>query len=771
MFKVKKAKKSAETEKKESLFSKRVLELNLSVGQVMYLREIGSSGYIFPSADVIARVSIVLENDCAVDFFFEPVWKNKSQLRLFFKTVRERDVFLDVYFAIPTTDPLLVDHGRTRTGSRLQRLPAEKVLGLSELVDVGTSVSVFCATWNMGNEPAPQDLSAWIKPGYDIYAIGAQETNLSRKQEGEEVRLQKQQDDASRGEVLLEKFADANTMELMNAAGEQSRRTSAKAMRKKVEKVIQAATEQELLDKKKEMLRLMREYEKLSRDAKTALKEAKKDKSKLEAAEELQTSAAAAKKAYMECKTSRHNRKRELSQLVKRIDIDHAASVMAGEKIKKKDMHFVSRVRAHMTKDGHDFAEIAYTSLWGLKLVVFIRRSLLKQVSCVETDSVPCGGPGGNYGNKGGVAVSFMLGSTSFCFICAHLAAHLEKVKLRNQNFHRIMQDLSLGVKEWPTIVKFDHLFFFGDLNYRIEATEDQVLKCVREGSFHELIEKDQLQMARKLESAFAGFDEEEPNFMPTFKLLKGGPSAAPTSGEAEFPHVVIQSPINPADHVAYYLERVPAYCDRILVRSSKGCKQRIKCLRYDASFALATSDHAPVSAVFSCGVDWKSRLLDVSSFSASGNPPSYGTCFILMRNLVARLKSEQPDVSGQDLFEQSCGLTITGPGFLASSLYDALIPAKEWGTAVEPRFLGSLSLECRHAYEETLRAQRIYIRVVSNRYSIRGYGSLKLETAFSSLRGQGGIPFEVDLYNHASGVAVQQVGILSGIIMTQSFE
>ncbi len=34
-----------------------------------------------------------------------------------------------------------------------------------------------------GNEAAPADLSPWIKPGFDLYAIAAQETTLSQKQQ------------------------------------------------------------------------------------------------------------------------------------------------------------------------------------------------------------------------------------------------------------------------------------------------------------------------------------------------------------------------------------------------------------------------------------------------------------------------------------------------------------------------------------------------------------------------------------------------------------
>ncbi len=114
------------------------------------------------------------------------------------------------------------------------------------------------------------------------------------------------------------------------------------------------------------------------------------------------------------------------------------------------------------------------SALWEMKLIVLVRSHLLPLVSFVDSDTVPCGGPGQNYGNKGAVgssvcrplaccgwssfvlirnfkkcssACSLRIGSTSFCFVAAHLAAHDNRCQLRNANYRRIMQELSLGQK------------------------------------------------------------------------------------------------------------------------------------------------------------------------------------------------------------------------------------------------------------------------------------------------------------------------------------
>jgi hypothetical protein len=36
-------------------------------------------------------------------------------------------------------------------------------------------LSIFVGTWNIGDAQPPKDLSAWMLPGFDIYAISVQE--------------------------------------------------------------------------------------------------------------------------------------------------------------------------------------------------------------------------------------------------------------------------------------------------------------------------------------------------------------------------------------------------------------------------------------------------------------------------------------------------------------------------------------------------------------------------------------------------------------------
>ena len=52
-------------------------------------------------------------------------------------------------------------------------------------------------------------------------------------------------------------------------------------------------------------------------------------------------------------------------------------------------------------------------------------------------------GMSGTAGNKGGVAIRFLLHSTSLCFVCSHFAAHQTKVVERNQDFADICKRIA----------------------------------------------------------------------------------------------------------------------------------------------------------------------------------------------------------------------------------------------------------------------------------------------------------------------------------------
>ena len=91
-----------------------------------------------------------------------------------------------------------------------------------------------------------------------------------------------------------------------------------------------------------------------------------------------------------------------------------------------------------------EFVHLAGVSLepggW-IQMEVFLRRELLPFVSDVRRDAVSCG-IGNVFGNKGSVGVAFTCAGAKLCFLNAHLAAHTEKVKQRNADYHRIVRTM-----------------------------------------------------------------------------------------------------------------------------------------------------------------------------------------------------------------------------------------------------------------------------------------------------------------------------------------
>ena len=58
-------------------------------------------------------------------------------------------------------------------------------------------------------------------------------------------------------------------------------------------------------------------------------------------------------------------------------------------------------------------------------------------------------GMSGKAGNKGAVAIRFLLHSTSICCVCAHFAAHQTKVMERNQDFTDIFKKVQFSQVRW----------------------------------------------------------------------------------------------------------------------------------------------------------------------------------------------------------------------------------------------------------------------------------------------------------------------------------
>jgi hypothetical protein len=125
-------------------------------------------------------------------------------------------------------------------------------------------------------------------------------------------------------------------------------------------------------------------------------------------------------------------------------------------------------------------------------------------------------GLSGAAGNKGAVAIRFLVHGTSMCFICGHLAAGHSNVKDRNQDFADISRRLAFA--RGYTVDCHDYVFWCGDFNYRIDMPLNDVKDLAKDENWKILQAYDQLNVERKKGAVFQGFIEGPTNFAPTYK-------------------------------------------------------------------------------------------------------------------------------------------------------------------------------------------------------------------------------------------------------------
>uniref|UniRef100_A0A7S2GS40 Inositol polyphosphate-related phosphatase domain-containing protein n=1 Tax=Octactis speculum TaxID=3111310 RepID=A0A7S2GS40_9STRA len=275
---------------------------------------------------------------------------------------------------------------------------------------------------------------------------------------------------------------------------------------------------------------------------------------------------------------------------------------------------------------GANYQIVCGHALQATHSIVFAHSTVVGNISNIKSAAVSTGLGRGNkrLGNKGGIGISLCVGTTSFLFITAHLAAHNKGLERRNEEYHTITSNLTRRLFSEdsellshsatttpenpisssvcheeedddahpvdqsetgsPTesdknstdtpLAPVDHVFWAGDLNYRVDATRETADKLTASGDLEALLLHDQLRNVLRQGGAFSGMREARITFQPTYKY---------------------DSDSDVFDSSAK--QRIPSWTDRILYKAETA--SLVEIVAYDSVQDIRISDHRPVFADF----------------------------------------------------------------------------------------------------------------------------------------------------------------------------
>ena len=285
-----------------------------------------------------------------------------------------------------------------------------------------------------------------------------------------------------------------------------------------------------------------------------------------------------------------------------------------------KSVLWEDAISRSLNSRGVRYTMIGSRQLVGMLLCVFVREDLRQHVGHIAAVAEGVGLMG-MMGNKGGVGIRIRFFDSTLVFVNSHLSAHQENIERRNQDYRDISRRLAFPAipvnyngldqrlllpklvsefadnrsplptpsnnnnnnnsnnnsnnsnGDFSSIFDHEHMFWLGDLNYRIDLPDWQCKQLITARNWAALLARDQLvdQMAKKC--TFDGWQEGVPDFAPTYKYDVGT-----------------------GNYDSSEKRRIPAWCDRVLWRTrAHAAHIRLLALR---RHELLSSDHRPVSCL-----------------------------------------------------------------------------------------------------------------------------------------------------------------------------
>jgi len=222
---------------------------------------------------------------------------------------------------------------------------------------------------------------------------------------------------------------------------------------------------------------------------------------------------------------------------------------------------------------GNNYVLIASETLCAIHLIIFIRSTLIKDVSKVKVNTVKTGAKN-LLGNKGAVGICFNIFNLSIMIINCHLAALQGRSEQRNIDFERCVTQMNSNYKS------FDFIILMGDLNYRLNNLNIDMNRIQKEHLL--FLNYDQLKNEKNLKRLnMLGFHEGEIYFKPTFKYW---------NNTSNFQYIDTHD-----------IDQAPAWTDRILYKKNETGNNvlDVKQEKYDSMHYIEMSDHKPVYSYF----------------------------------------------------------------------------------------------------------------------------------------------------------------------------
>eukprot|EP01018_Ginkgo_biloba_P029704 Gb_20513 [translate_table: standard] len=167
----------------------------------------------------------------------------------------------------------------------------------------------------------------------------------------------------------------------------------------------------------------------------------------------------------------------------------------------------------------------------------------------------------------------------------------MDHYQVLNLSMSEIAGQLRVGLQSMDILSQFHHVFWIGDLNYRLDFANAEerpltpqyvmhsllILLSVRrrfwhkkvkqilDGEYKELLQYDELRKEKAASRVLHGFKEGVIHFPPTFKKQN-------VCSDAE----MLRESTNMYDQ-----KRMPAWCDRVLWRTLQGCEAKLDSYTY----------------------------------------------------------------------------------------------------------------------------------------------------------------------------------------------